>query len=69
MTTQVMEIGGMTCGHCMGRVRDALAAIPGVTVERVQVGRATVSFDEKTIDPAAIEQAVEDAGYDVLQRT
>jgi copper chaperone CopZ len=67
MTKQVIEIGGMTCGHCMGRVRAALDALPGVTVDRVQVGQATVTFDETATDPATIAQAIEDAGYDVLQ--
>jgi copper chaperone len=67
MTQQVIEIGGMTCGHCMSRVRDALTAIPGVTVDRMKVGQATVSFDESATDAATIEKAIEDAGYDVLQ--
>jgi copper chaperone len=71
MTQQVIEIGGMTCGHCMSRVRDTLTTIPGVTVDRMKVGQATVSFDESATDAAtiekAIEKAIEDAGYDVLQ--
>lgn len=67
MTQQVIEIGGMTCGHCMSRVREALAALPGVTVDRMKVGQATVTFDEAVTDAAVIEKAIEDAGYDVLQ--
>ncbi len=67
MTQQVIEIGGMTCGHCMSRVRDALSALPGVTVDRMKVGQATVTFDEAATDAATIEKAIEDAGYDVLQ--
>lgn len=67
MTQQVIEIGGMTCGHCMSRVREALSALPGVTVDRMKVGQATVTFDESATDAATIEQAIEDAGYDVLQ--
>lgn len=67
MTQQVIEIGGMTCGHCMSRVREALSALPGVTVDRMKVGQATVTFDEGAIDAATIAQTIEDAGYDVLQ--
>ncbi len=66
MTQQVIEIGGMTCGHCMSRVRDALGRLPGVTVERIKVGQATVSFDAAQSDPAMIAKAIEDARYDVL---
>lgn len=66
MTRQVLEIGGMSCGHCLASVRGALEALPGVTVEDLKLGSATVSFDEQSTPPSAIVQAVEDAGYDVL---
>lgn len=67
MTQQTIEIGGMTCGHCLSRVRAALTALPGVTIDTMRVGQATVSFDESTIDGDAIARAISDAGYDVLQ--
>jgi copper chaperone len=67
MKQQVFEIGGMTCGHCVSRVGNALRALPAVTVDRVKVGEATVTFDESTIEAEAIGQTIEDAGYDVLQ--
>jgi copper chaperone CopZ len=67
MTQQTIDIGGMTCGHCLKRVRAALAALPGVTIDTMRVGQATVSFDESTIDGDAIARAIADAGYDVLQ--
>ncbi len=67
MTKRTIEIGGMTCGHCVGRVSAALKAVPGITVEQVKVGSATVVFDEATTDESVIAQAIEGAGYDVLQ--
>lgn len=67
MTKRTIEIGGMTCGHCVGRVSAALKAVPGITVEQVKVGSATVVFDEATTDESVIAQAIERAGYDVLQ--
>lgn len=67
MTQQTIDIGGMTCGHCLSRVRAALAALPGVTIDAMRVGQATVSFDETTVGDARIAQAITDAGYDVLQ--
>ncbi len=67
MTQQTIDIGGMTCGHCLSRVRAALAALPGVTIDTMRVGQATVSFDEGTTDAGTIAQAIADAGYDVLQ--
>lgn len=67
MTTQTIEIGGMTCGHCMKRVQDALLAVPGLKVEQVRVGSARVTFDETELDGSRIAQAIEGAGYGVLQ--
>ncbi len=67
MTKRTIEIGGMTCGHCVGRVSAALKAVPGITVEQVKVGSATVAFDEATTDESLIVQAIEQAGYQVLQ--
>lgn len=56
-----LAIEGMTCQHCIGRVSQALAGIPGVS--RVQVdleqGRAKVSGGEIGL----LIKAVEDAGY------
>jgi copper chaperone CopZ len=47
-------------------VRGALERLPGVQVEEVRIGSATVAFDEARAKPEAIRQAVEDAGYDVV---
>lgn len=66
MTTQTLEIGGMTCGHCLRSVKDALGELPGVTLEEVRIGKAVVSFDETTVKPETIAEAVRDAGYEVL---
>ena len=66
MTTQTLEIGGMTCGHCLRAVKDALSEMPGVTLDEVRIGKAVVTFDEAAVKPDAIAEAVRDAGYDVL---
>ena len=67
MDRMTMEIGGMSCGHCVSAVTGALAAIDGVRVEQVAVGTATVSYDPAAVGPATISQAIEDEGYSVLE--
>ncbi len=67
MTKQTIEIGGMTCGHCLRQVQAALTSLPGVTIDAMRVGQATVTFDETTTDAGTIAKAIEDAGYAVLQ--
>ncbi len=69
MTTQTLEIGGMTCGHCLRMVKQALEEVPGVTLDDVRIGKATVTFDEAQVRAEAIAEAVRDAGYDVLATT
>ncbi len=66
--TLTLRIGGMSCAHCVRAVRDALAEVPGVTVQRVDVGGATVTFDPTQQSPTAVSdavaEAVRDAGYE-----
>jgi copper chaperone CopZ len=38
--TQTLEIGGMSCGHCLRAVRDALSEMPSVTLAEVRIGKA-----------------------------
>jgi copper chaperone len=66
MTTMTMEIGGMTCGHCVHAVSSALKDLDGVQVEKVSVGSAAVSYDPDSVSPAQITQAIEDEGYQVV---
>ncbi len=62
MTRVTLQIDGMSCGHCLNAVNQALRNIAGVEVKQVQMGRADldVAGPEQT---AAAEQAVEAAGY------
>jgi copper chaperone len=66
MKEQTLEIGGMTCGHCLRAVKDALTEMPGVTLEEVRIGSARVSYDESQVQPDAIAEAIRDAGYTIL---
>ena len=59
-----VAIGGMSCNHCVRAVHTALADLPGAQVERVEIGSATVRYDPAQTTPAAIAEAVRDAGYD-----
>lgn len=65
MTQLTMQIGGMSCGHCVGAVTKALKELAGVAVEQVAIGSATVTYDPTTISVDAITKAVEEEGYPV----
>ncbi|MEO8140100.1 MAG: heavy-metal-associated domain-containing protein [Gemmatimonadota bacterium] len=66
MQTITMAISGMSCGGCVGTVRNALDAVPGAHAEVVAVGSATISYDATRTSPEAIAQAVRDSGYEPL---
>ncbi|MBS0196158.1 MAG: heavy-metal-associated domain-containing protein [Planctomycetes bacterium] len=60
-----LVIGGMSCEHCVGAVSRALSAIPGVRVQAVMVGSATIEAAETAREEAArlAVEAVEEAGF------
>ena len=59
-----IEIKGMTCGHCVGAVKDALAKTPGVSVHKVEVGSAAGEYAPQEAGPEAITSAVKRAGFE-----
>jgi copper chaperone CopZ len=63
MTMLQLVVQGMSCGHCVRAVRNALEALPGVTVKDVQVGFATIDADDSPASIELIKAAVEEAGY------
>lgn len=63
MNRLTLTIDGMSCGHCLAAVRTALAQQPGVNVEQVTVGSATVSYDPSQCSPSALSDAIGRAGY------
>jgi copper chaperone CopZ len=64
MTSEVrLHIEGMSCGHCVGRVRSTLEQIPGVEVVSLELGRAVVRFPESATSPEAIARTLTDDGY------
>ena len=60
-----IAIDGMSCGHCVRQVDNALRRLEGVVVENVRVGEAAVMYDPASISTKEIEKAVRDLGYEV----
>ena len=60
-----IKIEGMMCQHCVGHVTEALKNINGLSDINVSLEEkcATVSGN---VDPAVIEAAIEEEGYDVV---
>jgi len=59
-----IKVNGMTCGHCEGAVKKALAEVAGVT-EVVEVDREkALAVVEGTPDVAALLEAIREEGYE-----
>jgi copper chaperone CopZ len=64
MEKLVLHIEGMSCGHCLNAVNQALAGVPGARIGSVRIGRAEVEVADMTQGDALVT-AVEEAGYAV----
>lgn len=61
-----LTIEGMTCGHCVARVKAALSGVRGVTAADVDLGKKTAVVEGSDLDDALLTAAVADAGYEVV---
>jgi copper chaperone len=65
MSEVTMKIEGMTCQHCVMRVKKAVEQVPGVSQSEVAIGTARITYDESRAKEQDLEQAVEKAGHKV----
>jgi len=65
-TTTTIAVEGMTCGHCVSAVQTEVGKVEGVTDVSVDLesGQVTIVADSAP-DPAALQDAVEEAGFEV----
>ena len=62
---QTLQIDGMHCDHCVEAVRSALESLRDVRVQSVDVGTATVSYDD-SVSMEQIATVLDDAGYELV---
>jgi len=65
---KLMIVEGMSCGHCSARVEKALTALEGVASASVNLETKEVRVElTGDLDVDTLTDAVEDAGYDVVE--
>jgi copper chaperone len=65
---RTLNVKGMSCNHCRTSVTEALRRLPGVARVEVDLGgNVDVVFDERRVAEPALCQAIEDAGFEVVQ--
>ncbi|NOY64630.1 MAG: heavy-metal-associated domain-containing protein [Nitrospirae bacterium] len=66
MALENVKIEGMSCEHCVARVKKAIDAIDGVLKSDVSIGSATVEYDDAKTGRDQIVKAIEGVGYKVV---
>ncbi len=63
---KIIYIEGMSCGHCVRHVEEALKELAGVEGVNVNLKEKYAIVDlSNNIDDVILQAVVEDAGYDV----
>lgn len=66
---KIIEINGMSCGHCQARVEQVLNAIEGVEAKvDLKKKRAVVNLT-KNVEDQTLKNVVTEAGYEVVSIT
>lgn len=65
MTDITLTIGGMSCGHCLNAVSQAIHSVPDVEVKSLRMGRAELRLPDGAAVVARVTAAIEGAGYKV----
>ncbi|MBF8982449.1 heavy-metal-associated domain-containing protein [Lutibacter sp. B2] len=61
-------IEGMTCMHCVGRVKNTLEEMSGIKEVMVDLeGKSATIKLEKDVEDEILKEKIEDAGYDVVE--
>lgn len=60
-----INIEGMSCGHCVKHVQEALEALKGVDSVEVNLAEK-YAVVETEIEDGLLQEAIDEAGYDVI---
>jgi copper chaperone len=68
MTHKDIHVDGMTCGHCVETVTQAVNSLDGIRQVSVDLDKKQVSvdFDESQTDSDAIASKIIEVGFEVV---
>ena len=65
--TTTITVGGMSCAHCVTAVTEEMSKLSGVSTVDVDLATGQVRVgSDRELDPAAVAEAIDEAGYEVL---
>lgn len=66
MSNAVLKVEGMSCGHCVQSIEQALTQVGATGKVDLAAKKVEVEYDESKLTIDAIKEAIEDQGYDVV---
>jgi copper chaperone CopZ len=66
MSTRIYTVDGMSCGHCVSAITGEVTKVSGVSDVEVDLAARTVTVTGETLDDTAIRDAIDEAGYSVV---
>ncbi len=65
MANITIHIDGMSCMHCVTRVKKAIEKLNGIRGLTVEVGVASIDFDESVVTQDDIKETITLLGYKI----
>ena len=66
--SRTYQVSGMTCSHCVLSVKEEVSEVAGVESVDVELASGRVTISGESFADDAIRAAVEEAGYEVIER-
>lgn len=63
---KIVKIDGISCSHCMNKIKNALLEIDGIVKVKVDNEKAII-YSIKEIDNNLIKKTISDLGYKVVE--
>lgn len=67
MEKVILQVSGMSCGHCVNAIEGSLGKLSGVHNVNVNLAEGTVEveFEPSAVTLKAIKEEIDDQGYEV----
>ena len=67
MENVILNVSGMSCGHCVKAVEGSVGELAGVESVNVELeaGKVKVAYNPEKVKLETIKETIDDQGYDV----
>jgi len=67
MESVILNVQGMSCGHCVKAVEESVGELEGINqvIVKLDEAKVEVTFNESQLSIDKIKETIEDQGYDV----